>query len=86
MKGVLLWVDRIYLGIDRRLHGWPTLLIRTGLAFDQDGGALMSRSIAYYALFSLFPLLLVLVSFSSFALAACRRGNRDCLSIYQYEL
>jgi membrane protein len=61
-------MDRIYLGIDRRLRGWPTLLIRTGLAFDQDGGALMSRSIAYYALFSLFPLLLVLVSFSSFAL------------------
>jgi membrane protein len=68
MKRVQLWVDRIYLGIDRRLRGWPTLLIRTGLAFDQDDGALMSRSIAYYALFSIFPLLLVLVSFSSFAL------------------
>jgi membrane protein len=68
MKSVLLWVDRVYLGVDRRLHGWPTLLIRTGLAFDQDDGALMSRSIAYYALFSIFPLLLVLVSFSSFAL------------------
>ncbi len=68
MKGVLLWVDRIYLRVDRRLRGWPTLLIRTGLAFDQDDGALMSRSIAYYALFSIFPLLLVLVSFSSFAL------------------
>ncbi len=70
MKRVLLWVDRIYLGVDRRLRGWPTLLIRTGLAFDQDDGALMSRSIAYYALFSIFPLLLVLVSFSSFALDA----------------
>lgn len=68
MKRVQLWVDRIYLGVDRRLRGWPTLLIRTGLAFDQDDGALMSRSIAYYALFSIFPLLLVLVSFSSFAL------------------
>lgn len=68
MKNVLLWVDRIYLGVDRRLRGWPTLLIRSGLAFDQDDGALMSRSIAYYALFSIFPLLLVLVSFSSFAL------------------
>ncbi len=70
MKGVLLWLDRIYLGVDRRLRGWPTLLIRTGLAFDRDDGALMSRSIAYYALFSIFPLLLVLVSFSSFALDA----------------
>jgi membrane protein len=70
MKGVLLWLARVYLGVDRRLRGWPTLLIRTGLAFDRDGGALMSRSIAYYALFSIFPLLLVLVSFSSFALDA----------------
>lgn len=70
MKSVLLRVDRIYLGVDRRLGGWPTLLIRTALAFDQDDGALMSRSIAYYALFSVFPLLLVLVSFSSFALNA----------------
>lgn len=65
---MLLWVERTYLGLDRRLRGWPTLLIRTGLAFKQDDGALMSRSIAYYALFSFFPLLLVLMSFSSFAL------------------
>lgn len=72
MKGLLFWVDRIYLGVDRRLHGWPTLLIRTGLAFSQDDGMLMSRSIAYYALFSVFPLLLVLVSFSSFALDSAK--------------
>jgi membrane protein len=62
-------LDHIYLGIDRRLKGWPTLLIRTGLAFDQDEGAVVSRSIAYYALFSLFPLLLVLMSVASSVLA-----------------
>ena len=59
------WLDRLYLGIDRRLKGWPTLLVRTGLAFAQDEGAIVSRSIAYYALFSLFPLLLVLMSVAS---------------------
>ena len=58
-------LDQFYLALDRRLRGWPTLLIRTGLAFDQDDGAVMSRSIAYYALFSLFPLLLVLISFAT---------------------
>ena len=56
------WFEHGYLIIDRRLRGWPTLLLRTALAFDQDDGAVMSRSIAYYALFSIFPLLLVLLS------------------------
>jgi len=59
----------LYLGIDHRLKGWPTLLVRTGLAFGQDDGAVVSRSIAYYALFSLFPLLLVLMSVASSVLA-----------------
>ncbi|MGD9144029.1 MAG: YihY/virulence factor BrkB family protein [Anaerolineae bacterium] len=54
--------NRLYLVVDRRLRGWPTLFLRTALAFDQDNGAVMSRSIAYYALFSIFPLLLVLMS------------------------
>ena len=63
------WLDRLYFGIDRRLKGWPTLLVRTGLAFTQDEGAIVSRSIAYYALFSLFPLLLVLISVVSSVLA-----------------
>jgi membrane protein len=66
MERIAQWLDRAYLSIDRRLRGWPTLFLRTALAFDQDDGAVMSRSIAYYALFSIFPLLLVLMSvFSS---------------------
>ncbi|MFC2023845.1 YihY/virulence factor BrkB family protein [Chloroflexota bacterium] len=58
-------LDRFYGSIDRRLGGYITLLVRTGLKFDQDDGAVMSRSIAYYALFSIFPLLLILMSFTS---------------------
>ena len=69
MERIVQWLDQVYLGIDRRLKGWPTLLVRTGLAFDQDDGAVVSRSIAYYALFSLFPLLLVLISVASSVLA-----------------
>jgi uncharacterized BrkB/YihY/UPF0761 family membrane protein len=65
MERIGKWLDQLYLGIDRRLKGWPTLLVRTGLAFDQDEGAVVSRSIAYYALFSIFPLLLVLMSVPS---------------------
>ena len=69
MERIGKWLDQVYLGIDQRLKGWPTLLVRTGLAFDQDEGAVVSRSIAYYALFSLFPLLLVLISVASSILA-----------------
>lgn len=64
------WLDRVYLRLDRLLGGSLTLLIRTGLAFSQDDGAVISRSIAYYALFSLFPLLLVLISVGSSILTA----------------
>jgi membrane protein len=59
------WFDRFYLGLDRRLRGWLTLLVRTGLAFGEDDGAVVSRSIAYYALFSLFPLLLAVLTLAS---------------------
>lgn len=69
MKAISHRLDRLYLGIDRRLGGRLTLLLKTAVAFDQDDGAVMSRSIAYYALFSLFPLLLVLMSFSGSVLA-----------------
>jgi membrane protein len=65
MLDIQQWLDRGYLGVDRRLRGWPTLFIRTVLAFDQDDGAIVSRSIAYYALFSLFPMLLVLLAVAS---------------------
>jgi len=69
MKRIADHLEGSYLLFDRRLRGWLTLLVRTALAFDHDDGAVMSRSIAYYALFSLFPLLLVLMSFSSSMLA-----------------
>jgi YihY family inner membrane protein len=65
VESILELLERLYLAIDQRLGGRLSLLVRTALAFDRDDGALLSRSIAYYALFSLFPLMLVLMSFSS---------------------
>jgi membrane protein len=59
------WLDRLYLELDRALRGWLTLLVRIGLAFGEDDGAVVSRSIAYYALFSLFPLLLAVLTLAS---------------------
>jgi membrane protein len=64
MERFVRWIEQGYLNVDRFLKGWPTLLLRTALAFDQDNGAVRSRSIAYYALFSIFPLMLVLLSVS----------------------
>lgn len=59
------WLDRLYLELDRALRGWLTLLVRIGLAFGEDDGAVVSRSIAYYALFSLFPLILAVLTLAS---------------------
>jgi membrane protein len=56
------WLDRLYLQVDRGLRGWLSLLVRIGLAFGEDDGAVVSRSIAYYALFSVFPLLLAVLT------------------------
>lgn len=69
MKRTQRWLDDFYGTADRWLGGRLTLLLRAVLAFDQDDGAVISRSIAYYALFSFFPLLLLLLSVSSFLLA-----------------
>jgi membrane protein len=55
------WLDKLYARLDRRLGGVPSLLVRTGLAFGQHDGPLMARSIAYYALFAVFPAILALI-------------------------
>lgn len=38
------------------------LLVRTGMKWDQDNGPGMAAALAYFALFSLFPMLLVILS------------------------
>jgi membrane protein len=58
-------IEAWYGRLDRVLGGRLSLLVRTVLAFDQDGGALMARSIAYYALFAVFPAILALTMIAS---------------------
>lgn len=67
-----LWqrLDGPYLLVDRRLGGWLSLCHRTWLAYLQDDGPTMARSLAYYALFSLFPLLLALIALGSSVLTS----------------
>ncbi len=55
---------------DRLVGGRLTVLVRAAVAFDQNDSAARSRSIAFYALFSLFPLLLLLMTFASSVLAS----------------
>ncbi len=59
------WLERSYAHLDQRLGGRLSLLVRTALAFDQDDGPLVARSLAYYALFAVFPAILALIVVAS---------------------
>ena len=54
-------LERLYARLDRRTGGRLSVLVRTALAFGQDDGPLAARSIAYYALFAVFPAILALI-------------------------
>ena len=54
-------LDKLYSRLDRRLGGRLSLLVRAALAFDQHDGPLMARSIAYFALFAVFPATLAII-------------------------
>lgn len=61
-------LETVYGHLDRRLGGVPSLLVRTALAFVRDDGPLVARSIAYYALFTIFPAVLAFIVVSSWVL------------------
>jgi membrane protein len=58
-------LDRFYVRTNRKLRGYPGLFYRVGLTFTEHDGAFISAALAYYALFSFFPLLLILIVVSS---------------------
>lgn len=58
-------LEALYARLDRRLGGRLSLLVRTALSFDQDDGPIVARSLAYYALFAVFPALLALIVVTS---------------------
>jgi membrane protein len=57
-----------YQGLDRATGGVPWILRRTFESFGQARGSEAAAGLAYYALFSLFPLTLSLVAIGSFVL------------------
>jgi membrane protein len=63
-------LERLYARLDRRFGGALSLLVRTALAFVQDNGPLAARSIAYYAVFAVFPAMLALIVVASAALGS----------------
>jgi YihY family inner membrane protein len=56
---------RIYTSADRKLGGWLSLLQAAGREFQSDDGSTMAAAIAYYALFSFFPVVLLMITVSS---------------------
>ena len=64
-KRLQTWLEKSYAHLDQRLGGRLSLLVRTALAFDQDDGPLVARSLAYYALFAVFPAILALIVVAS---------------------
>ncbi len=57
-------------GLDQRAHGWLGLLARAGSAALNPGSAITAAAIAYFALFSIFPLILASVAIASLPLGA----------------
>jgi membrane protein len=77
-------LEMMYARLDRRLGGRLSLLVRTALAFDQDDGPIMARSLAYYALFAVFPALLALIVVASATLKSeeIQKAVMDLVSQY----
>ena len=69
------WVQRVVGSVDAFQAGrpWAAVPFATAKKFGEDRAGNLAGLIAYYGFFSLFPLLLVLVSVVSFVL----RGNED---------
>jgi membrane protein len=76
--------ENLYARLDRRLGGWVSLLVRTGLAFGRDGGPLAARSIAYYAVFAVFPALLALLAVASAVLGSEEAQESVMALVEQY--
>ena len=61
-------IVQIWVRLDNRSDGWLGVLERTYKGFLEHQGSANAAAIAYYTLFSLFPLTLLLISLGSFFL------------------
>lgn len=65
MSTLQVYLQRIYHKLDRGTGGVLRIIRRTVVSYGQDDGPALAASIAYRALFSFFPLALLLLAFSS---------------------
>jgi membrane protein len=77
-------LEKLYARLDRRLGGRLSLLVRTALAYGQDDGPLAARSIAYYAVFAVFPAMLALIVVASAALGSEEARESVMALVKQY--
>ena len=83
-EGLQTRLEAVYARLDGRLGGRLSLLVRTALAFDQDDGPLVARSIAYYALFAVFPAILALIVVASTVLDSQEVQEATMAVVSQY--
>lgn len=72
--------DTVYRRADRLSGGWVGTLRRAGESFGETRAAQAAAGMAYYAIFSLFPLLLVLVSATGYFVAD-ERARREAVAL-----
>jgi membrane protein len=77
-------LESLYARLDRRSGGRLSLLVKTALAFDQDDGPIVARSMAYYALFAIFPALLALIVVASSVLDSAQVQDTVTDFVTQY--
>lgn len=63
----------------QRTHSWLAFPVAVVKKFGEDRGGTLAAQVAYYGFFSIFPLLLVLVSILGFLLAGDERFQREAL-------
>ncbi len=66
LKKIRTTIQSVYQRVNHRSGGIVDIILTAGKSFDEQHGAEAAASISYYSLFSMFPLLLFLVSILGF--------------------
>jgi membrane protein len=86
MSGILDRLTTLYREIDRVSGGRLKILVQSVERFNEMRGAEAAATLAYYALFSLFPLLLFLIVLTSFLLQSNEQAYRTTVTFIQNAL
>ncbi len=66
LKKIRTTIQSVYQSVNHRSGGVVDIILTAGKSFDKQHGAEAAASISYYSIFSMFPLLLFLVSILGF--------------------